>query len=67
MNPVVDQIFMSHDATFGTNFADDGVSNFSLVERVRTKFGDEPESPREIDVPYYVAFVKNDAIRRKYT
>jgi len=58
---------MSHDATFGTNFADDGVGNFSPVERVRTLFGDESESPREIVIPDYVAFAKNDAIRREYT
>lgn len=58
---------MSHDATFGTNFADDGVSNLSLIERVRTSFGDESESPREIDIPDYVAFAENDAIRREYT
>ena len=58
---------MSHNATFGTDFADDGIGNLSLVERVRTSFGDEPESPREIAIPDYVAFAKNDAIRREYT
>lgn len=58
---------MSHDAAFGTDFADDGVGNFSPVERVRALFGNESESPREVFIPDYVAFAKNVAFWREYT
>jgi hypothetical protein len=57
---------MSHNATFGTNFADDCVGNFALVKRVGTLLSNKSESPGKIDIPDDVAFTKDDAIRRKY-
>jgi len=63
---VVDQIFMSHDAAFGTNLGDDGVGNFALIKRVGTSFGDEPESPRKIGIPDWITLLEKDPIRCEY-
>jgi hypothetical protein len=56
---------MSHDATFGTNLADHGISNFALVKRVSSSVGNKSESPGEIGILDCVAFPEKDTIRRK--
>jgi hypothetical protein len=56
---------MSHDATLGTNLADNGVGNFALVKRVSSSFGNKSESPREVKIPDYLALLEKYTIRRK--
>ena len=66
LNLIVGQIVMSHDATFGTNLANDSVGNLALVKSIGSSIRNKSKSSRKINILNYVAFLEQDTTRREY-